>query len=124
MTEIAYPADGDDSVVRIVPVLDAPVLAMTNDLPEPSASLRVEGFSIGEHPDEVSSLTASVCYLEALMNVGVHQRLKLRSGQIRPGMSGAPVINESSGHICGLVEGTRDRRTDLGGFAHPVLGDP
>jgi hypothetical protein len=43
--------------------------------------------------------------------------LRLKEGQVRPGMSGSPVLNEQRGSICGIVQWTRDRNTDLGGKA-------
>jgi Trypsin-like peptidase domain/TIR domain len=43
--------------------------------------------------------------------------LRLKEGQVRPGMSGSPVLNEQTGSICGIVQWTRDRNTALGGKA-------
>lgn len=41
-------------------------------------------------------------------------------GQIRPGMSGSPLLNQRTGKVCGIVKFTRDRTTDLGGGAIPT----
>jgi tetratricopeptide (TPR) repeat protein len=49
------------------------------------------------------------------------KRLKFKSGQVRPGMSGSPLLNWQTGSVCGLVQVTRDRNQDLGGKA--VLTD-
>ncbi|MBD2325387.1 HEAT repeat domain-containing protein [Alkalinema sp. FACHB-956] len=38
-------------------------------------------------------------------------------GQVRPGMSGAPLLNQRTGKVCGMVKFTRDRSSDLGGGA-------
>ena len=46
--------------------------------------------------------------------------LKLKQGQIRPGLSGAPLLNMRTQRVCGLVKRTRDRETDLGGRAIPT----
>ncbi len=46
--------------------------------------------------------------------------LKLKNGQIRPGMSGAPLLNIDSGTVCGIIKKTRNRDNDLGGKAIPV----
>jgi len=43
--------------------------------------------------------------------------LKLKGGQVRPGMSGAPLINQRTGGLCGMIRLSRDRRSDLGGRA-------
>ena len=50
--------------------------------------------------------------------IGSQQELlKLKDGQVRPGMSGSPVLNTVTGCICGIVQSTRDRASDLGGEA-------
>jgi hypothetical protein len=46
--------------------------------------------------------------------------LKLKSGQLRPGFSGAPLLNKRTGAVCGIVKQTRDENTDLGGRAVPT----
>ena len=43
------------------------------------------------------------------------RRLKLKGGQIRPGMSGAPILNVRTGVVCGMVTLTRERDSALGG---------
>lgn len=40
-------------------------------------------------------------------------------GQVRPGMSGSPLLNQRTGKVCGMVKFTRDRSIDLGGGAIP-----
>jgi hypothetical protein len=46
--------------------------------------------------------------------------LKLKIGQARPGLSGAPLLNLRTGGVCGIVKRTRDRDSDLGGRAVPI----
>jgi Trypsin-like peptidase domain len=43
--------------------------------------------------------------------------IKFASGQVRPGMSGSPLLNQRTGNVCGIVQFTRDRSFDLGGGA-------
>ncbi len=45
--------------------------------------------------------------------------IKFAVGQVRPGMSGAPLLNQRTGKVCGIVKFTRDRSFDLGGGAIP-----
>lgn len=45
--------------------------------------------------------------------------IKFALGQVRPGMSGAPLLNQRTGKVCGIVKFTRDRSFDLGGGAVP-----
>src|SRR5579872_1661144 len=50
--------------------------------------------------------------------IGTQQELlKLKDGQVRPGMSGSPILNSVTGCICGIVQSTRDRASSLGGEA-------
>jgi Trypsin-like peptidase domain len=46
--------------------------------------------------------------------------MKLKDGQISPGLSGAPLLNLRTGRVCGIVKQTRDRLNDLGGRAVPA----
>ena len=46
--------------------------------------------------------------------------LKLKAGQARPGLSGAPLLNQRTGGVCGVVKSSRDRGSDLGGRAIPT----
>jgi HEAT repeat protein len=46
--------------------------------------------------------------------------IKFAVGQVRPGMSGAPLLNQRTGKVCGIVKFTRDRSFDLGGGAIPT----
>jgi len=43
--------------------------------------------------------------------------IKLKETQIRPGISGAPLLNERTGMICGMIKRTRDPESDVGGLA-------
>ena len=45
------------------------------------------------------------------------EQLKFKIGQVRPGLSGAPILNIRTGYVCGIVQLTRDRASDLGGRA-------
>jgi hypothetical protein len=51
---------------------------------------------------------------------GKESFIKLKSGQIRPGLSGSPLLNFRTSKVCGVVKFTRGRNTDLGGAAIPV----
>ena len=46
--------------------------------------------------------------------------IKFKQGQIRPGLSGSPLLNRRTSKVCGIVKFTRDRSNDLGGGAVPV----
>jgi len=63
-----------------------------------SVILEVEGDSFDEH----------------------HHLLKLREGHVVPGLSGAPLLNERTGGVCGVVKRTRDPHSNLGARAIPM----
>jgi hypothetical protein len=46
--------------------------------------------------------------------------IKFTPGGVRPGMSGAPLLNEATGAVCGIVKRTRSAQFDQGGFAIPA----
>lgn len=46
--------------------------------------------------------------------------LRLKGGQVRPGMSGAPLLNIRTQRVCGMLKMTRDRGSDLGARAIPI----
>jgi CHASE2 domain-containing sensor protein len=46
--------------------------------------------------------------------------IKFKAGQIRPGLSGSPLLNRRTHKVCGIVKFTRDRSDDLGGGAIPA----
>jgi len=45
------------------------------------------------------------------------QKMKFKLGQVRPGLSGSPLLNLRTGGVCGIVQVSRDRANDLGGRA-------
>ncbi len=51
---------------------------------------------------------------------GIEPFIKLKMGQVRPGLSGSPLLNFRTGKVCGVMKFTRSRSTDLGGGATPL----
>ena len=51
---------------------------------------------------------------------GERQFLKFKGGQILPGASGAPLLNQRTHRVCGVMKRTRDERSDLGGLGIPA----
>jgi tetratricopeptide (TPR) repeat protein len=43
--------------------------------------------------------------------------IKFKETQIRPGISGAPLLNERTAAVCGMIKRTRDSEVDAGGLA-------
>ena len=46
--------------------------------------------------------------------------IKLKEGQVKPGASGSPLLNKKTGSVCGLINRTRGRGSDLGGIGIPM----
>lgn len=46
--------------------------------------------------------------------------VKLKGGQVIPGLSGSPLLDISRGTICGVLKSTREKKYDLGGRAVPA----
>ena len=44
-----------------------------------------------------------------------NELVKFKVGQVRPGMSGSPLLNRETGSVCGIVQTTLDRSSLLGG---------
>lgn len=46
--------------------------------------------------------------------------IKFKGGQVRSGLSGAPLLNLRTGKVCGVIKSTRSSGSDLGGGAVPM----
>jgi len=51
---------------------------------------------------------------------GTFGKIKLKGGQVRPGLSGSPLLNFNTGKVCGVIKFTRGKSSDLGGGAVPM----
>jgi len=47
-------------------------------------------------------------------------RIKFKAGQVKPGMSGSPLLNMRTGAVCAVLVSTRGRQSSLGGYGIPV----
>jgi hypothetical protein len=121
LDEITYPVE---PLKQLWPEDDLAVLKLRKRTDHPSVLLdrglraldKLHIFAYPEqHPEGVPTT------LKAEGGTGpARRRYKLTSGQIQPGMSGAPVLNLRTGAVCGILNRTRDQRQDLGGYAIPV----
>ncbi|MEY9857094.1 hypothetical protein ABH935_002702 [Catenulispora sp. GAS73] len=68
----------------------------------------------------VPALTGVSTVFEGEVFEEAHKLYKFKNGQIRPGLSGSPLLDPRSGTIVGITEATRNKMADLGGFAVPV----
>ena len=82
-------------------------------------SLTAVGFP--EYNDQIAFDQFEVQYEGRTMFIGsdgkARTETKLKSGQIKPGYSGGPLLNLETSRVVGVVALSRDRYTDLGGWA-------
>ncbi|MEQ9370364.1 MAG: HEAT repeat domain-containing protein [Coleofasciculus chthonoplastes F3-SA18-01] len=114
-------------VERSLPTYDLALLRFEpSSLSNPPCVHLNEDFSAGdalyaygysdEFPEGASLL--GECEGDATEN---NSRLILfKATRVRSGMSGAPLLNQRTGKVCGMVKFTRDRTLDLGGGAVPT----
>ena len=77
------------------------------------------GYPVGAISGDPVTLN-SEDWLRDLGAVSDQPHLKLKQGQVQPGLSGAPLLNRRTGGVCGVMRLTRDRASALGGRAIPT----
>jgi HEAT repeat protein len=87
-------------------------------LHEEEVALREPLCSYG-YPDTYPDGDTLTCDFEG-WTVDIQRLLKFRMGQVRPGMSGAPLLRMGTGYVCGIIKRSRDVGSDLGGRAIPA----
>lgn len=128
---VALHLDGADRIVRTVlarestaypdlalleiDLVDHPCVYLDADV-EPYDALWIYSYTPDRRAGEPTSLE----------NVGYQQSepgqelLKLKLEQVKPGMSGSPVLNKRTWGVCGMIKSTRDASIALGGSAIPT----
>lgn len=104
---VAYP----DIALLEVNVADHPCVLLAGSA-RPYSRLYSYGY-----PDIEQQGAPTTFNCEGLMGGALNDLLRLKDGQVRPGMSGSPVLNDETGGVCGIVQATRDRSSALGGKA-------
>ena len=84
----------------------------------PPDGLYLAGYTIEHGP--VPALTGATTEFESLITEDGHTFFKLKRGQLLPGFSGSPLLDLGAGAVAGIVESSRGRHADLGGFAVPA----
>jgi hypothetical protein len=84
----------------------------------PADGLYLAGYTI-EHRS-VPALTGATTEFESLVTEDGHTFFKLKRGLLLPGFSGAPLLDLRAGFVTGIIESSRGRHADLGGFAVPA----
>ena len=98
-----------------------PCAALTLGQPvlgRPPDGLYLAGYTIEHGP--VPALTGATTEFESLITEDGHTFFKLKRGQLLPGFSGSALLDLGAGAVAGIVESSRGRHADLGGFAVPA----
>jgi WD40 repeat protein len=110
---VSYFPDPPDLALLEVPLTDHPCVMLQAEV-FPLDPLYSYGYT-DDHPNG----DPATFVMEG--NAGEHgEQLKFKMGQVRPGLSGAPLLNIRTSRVCGIVRLTRDRGSDMGGRAIPV----
>jgi Trypsin-like peptidase domain len=80
--------------------------------------LYLAGYTVEHGP--AAALTGATTEFESLITEDGHTFFKLKRGQLLPGFSGSPLLDLRAGLVAGIVESSRGRQGDLGGFAVPA----
>lgn len=102
----------DVAVLRISGLLDHPCVLLDERRPSPGDELYAFGFP-NNQPLGASLRVKST-------GLGPDDTIRIQGDQVEPGMSGAPVINATTGTTCGVVRWSRDPRSAAGGYVIPV----
>jgi hypothetical protein len=110
----------DDVALLSVPLSDNPCVLL-DDRCAPHDPVFLYGYPGQEDGTRGESVTAQ-CEGPVLDSdaQGTRTFHKFTPGGVRPGMSGAPLLNESTGAVCGIVKRTRSIEYDQGGLAIPL----
>ncbi len=71
------------------------------------------------HLDRDIAQTVSLNY-EGEEDAGGLRKIEFENGLVRPGMSGAPLVERSTGEVTGIVQMTRSPSDDLGAYVIPI----
>lgn len=116
-------AFAEAEILQQIPDLDLALLKFTSEKADLPCVFLDEGLRAGQelyffgYPDEDFEHGCPVTVTCEGYTGDVPPLIKFKLGQVRPGMSGSPLLNQRTGKVCGIVKFTRDRTSDLGGGA-------
>lgn len=103
---------------------DLALLQIANPPDHPCVSLRATAapndllYTYG-YPDRYSQGDPATFSCEGLTG-GQNVLIKFKLGEVRPGFSGSPLLNQRTEAVCGVVKLTRGADTSMGGRATPI----
>ena len=115
VVERSIPAPYDLALLRVTLVDDVnPPCVWLDEEVQPGDPLYLFGY-----PDQDFPNGCPVTFNYEGLSGNDPPLIKFALGQVLPGMSGSPLLNQRTGKVCGMVKFTRDRSIDLGGGAIP-----
>jgi hypothetical protein len=126
--DAASPAPGPGAASSLWPFPDLALLHLAGDVQHPCAFLDTDGPVSGSEvqawgyperePGVVPEGAPASFQLEG--GPGEDGWLKFKAGEAAPGLSGAPLVCPRRRAVVGVVTATRQRHSDMGGYATPV----
>ncbi|ATW51569.1 VMAP-related conflict system protein [Streptomyces peucetius] len=109
--------------LAVITLLDPPRghswLPLSDAVPALGSRLYAAGFS-AVYERGTPQLGGSTVEFESPYTYDGHGMLKVKRGELAPGMSGGPLLEPSLGRVVGLVTTTRKDGWDMGGLALPA----
>jgi hypothetical protein len=96
---------------------ETPAVFLDEETPRLDEPLYSFGHAQGEYAQNGESILLN--YEGPANDLIGRKMLKLRQGNVRPGMSGAPVLNRRTGKVCGVLFSSLGVNSNLGGRAIP-----
>ncbi len=112
-------------LVQSFPQHDLALLSFERQVPHPCVWLdadrqQLDDLALFGYPDKDYPDGCPVTATDEGVTGGKRPEIKFKEGQIRPGISGASLLNCRTGKVCGMVKVTRQAGSDLGGGAVPT----
>lgn len=109
----------DDDLALLHAGVDNPAFAALSEEVRTGHALIALGYPKSEDREYFDQFSAiyegPTQFLDTTGRAGIEAKFK--AGQVEPGYSGGPLLNLRTGRVMGVVVATRDRRSDLGGWA-------
>jgi Tfp pilus assembly protein PilF len=117
VVERSIPDPHDLALLRVVSLIEAnpPCVFLDAKVPNQRAPLYLFGY-----PDKDFPNGCPVTFDYEGLTGDNPALIKFKSGLVRPGMSGSPLLNQRTGDVCGIVKFTLDRSSVRGGGAIPT----
>lgn len=122
----AKPGDSTDPDLALITLEDAsfgpelrhPCVLLSDEIPDLNEKMYSYGHAAGEYAENGEALTLE--YEGPAQDLAGRDMLKFKKGNVLPGMSGAPLMNQRTGAVCGVLFVSRDVSSDLGGRGIPI----